>query len=385
MFADLGGGDGGGGRNQDIAKFPKLTCSFGPVNTAEFLGLQVINGGNQAAGFEQGTDFGAEIIAAGEVGLDDAGCFGGQDDMADGDDIAEPAEFELDDGSAPFVKCPQGGFDHGADFRVDAFEEELFTEADAKAFEFGLIRDGDLWQGIFAGVSIARVRTRDGVENGGAIAAGLSKRPHVIEAEAERKGTVAADGAVSGFDAGGATVTGGDANAAPGIGTHGGKDHACTDRGAGSAAGTAGDAGGIPGVANGTVMGVVGGNAKGELVHAKFAGEDGTGGFEFFDYGGVIRRDEAAEDFAPGGGEGALGVIEILDGDGDTLQGSAINGPGKIGVGLFCGGDGGVCGESEKGVELGLQLFGELEALLGELKAGNFFGAQRRRGFKERH
>ena len=59
------------------------------------MSLQVIDGGDEAAGFKEGADLRAEIIATGEVGLEDTGGFGWKDDVADGDDVAEPAKFEL--------------------------------------------------------------------------------------------------------------------------------------------------------------------------------------------------------------------------------------------------------------------------------------------------
>jgi len=85
-------------------------------------------------------------------------------------------------------------------------------------------------------------------------------------------------------------------------------------------------------------------------VHAELAGEDGAGGLEFFDYGGVERGLEAGEDFAAGGGGGGLGVEKILDGDGDALEGAAVEAAGEVGVGGAGGGEGGVFGEGEEGI-----------------------------------
>ncbi len=90
----------------------------------------------------------------------------------------------------------------------------------------------------------------------------------MVEGEAEGHGAEAADASISGLEADDAAEGGGDADGAAGIAAHGHEDHTGCDGRAGSTAGAAGDAIAIPRVAHDAEVGIAGGDAVGEFMHA---------------------------------------------------------------------------------------------------------------------
>ena len=65
--------------------------------------------------------------------------------MADGDNFAQPTEFEFDGRCAPFVEGADGIIDHRPDLGIDAFQQKLGTEADAHSVQLWQIGDVNRW------------------------------------------------------------------------------------------------------------------------------------------------------------------------------------------------------------------------------------------------
>jgi hypothetical protein len=79
-----------------------------------------------------------------------------------------------------------------------------------------------------------------------------------------------------------------------------------------------------PGVAHGAVVRVVGCDAEGELVQVGLAEHHGAAFAEIFHDGGVEIRDVIGEDLRAEGGPDTGRAEQVLVGDGDTVQGSAV-------------------------------------------------------------
>ncbi len=117
-------------------------------------------------------------------------------------------------------------------------------------------------------------------------------------------------------------------------------------------------------------MAVLGGGAHRELVHVGLAEEDGVGGAEFFDDGGVIGWFEVRKHAAAAGGGFTLGAEDVLDGDGDTGEGAeglTLAALVVEGAGL---GDHALGVDVDEGVEPGVEPLDSIETGAGDVFGG---------------
>ena len=141
----------------------------------------------------------------------------------------------------------------------------------------------------------------------------------------------------------------------------------------GAAAGAAGDAVGRFRIAHGAEGRVFVGAAHGEFVAVGFAEDDGAGGFEAGDGGGVVGRDVVLEDFRPAGGRRAAGADGVFDGDGDASHGRERFSRGDQRVDFVGLGVGAVLREGQEGVQLGIAGVDSFVVFSGEFTRRDFF------------
>ena len=167
---------------------------------------------------------------------------------------------------------------------------------------------------------VARVVAAHGLVQQGGVQHGPPERPGRIQAARERDHPVPGGTAVGGLGADDAADRGGLADRAAGVGADGQRRLVGRHRGGGPAGRTARDLVQVPRVAAGTVRGVLGGRAHGELVHVGLAEDDRAGLLESFRDGGVVRRVPALQDAAPARGGHPGGGEDVLDRDRDARQ-----------------------------------------------------------------
>ena len=155
-------------------------------------------------------------------------------------------------------------FEGVEDFGFAVVEEVVGDVADAHG---GLRRnEGDVEDGVGEGGGVAEIAEEDadGVEGLGEVISACPAGFAVADAEG---------GAVAGE----AAESGGDADGAAGVGADGDEGGAFLHAGRGAAGGAAGEQGCIARLDAVAVVGVFSGDAVGELMEVRFAGEDGAG------------------------------------------------------------------------------------------------------------
>ena len=312
-----------------------------------------------------------DSIVAGEV----TGGFARGDDIVRGDAVLGVREGHIDKRCALGFVPLDGVLDGGFDFRVHAFDVEKFLrESDAEAFERG-VEIGEIIGGGFGpACGIAGVVAGDHLEEEGGVFDGEGHGADLIEGGSEGDEAIAGDKAVGGFEADDPAEGGGLADRAAGIGTQATETESGGTGGRRAAGGTAGDALGVPGILGGAEGGIFGRGAHGEFVEVGFAEDDGAGGFEFFDDGGVVGGAEVFEHFGGAGGGAEGGAHVVFDGDGDTgeeAEGLAFGAGGIDGGGFF---EGAIGKDAVVGMQIGIETLDGGEGEAGGLDAGEFSG-----------
>jgi len=397
--AELEGGGGAGGAGDDIAFFEGLVeilLDFGA--NLEGLEVELVGvtcGEGVGAEHDAAFYFGAETLAAaGGVKVDEvfggfgavavvdaivageiAGGFGGGNDVIGGDAILGVRERDIDKGCALGFVPLDGGLDRGFDFRVHAFDvEEFLGESDAEALQRG-VEIGEIIGGGFGPAGgIAGIVAGDDLKEEGGVFDGEGHGADLIEGGGEGDEAVTGDEAIRWLEADDAAEGSGLADRAAGIGTQTAEAEASGTGGCRAAGGTARDTFGVPWIFGGAEGGVFGGGAHGEFIEVGFSEDDGAGGFEFIDDGGVVGGVEVFEHFGGAGGCAEGGAHVVFDGDGDAgeeAEGLALGAGGIDGGGFFegtIGEDAIVC------MQIGIQAIDGGEGEAGGFDAGEFSG-----------
>src|SRR5690606_9204605 len=154
----------------------------------------------------------------------------------------------------------------------------------------------------------------------------------LVEAGGKGDQAVAADASVGGFDADDAGLGGGHADASTGVGAECGGAEICGYGCGGASGGAAGCGVGDARVFDDTEKRGGAERAHREFVEGGFADQDGAGGFEAFDDGGVVGRNEVLEHAAAGGGAQIAHADVVFDRDGNA--GQCAGEAAVVGVGL---------------------------------------------------
>ena len=118
------------------------------------------------------------------------------------------------------------------------------------------------------------------------------------------------------------------------------------------------------------------GVAAGELAHIQLAQEDGPGGFQFGDDGGIPVGDVVGQDGGAAGGGDAPAVQLVFDGHGDAVERPAIVAGGQFPLGGLSGGLGLLPANGDVGMELAVHPVNALQVGVRSLDRGNFPGLQ---------
>ena len=154
-----------------------------------------------------------------------------------------------------------------------------------------------------------------------------------------------------GLDPADAAEVRGQSDAAAGVAAEVERRAACRDDGCCAAAGATGGAFGIERVAGLSVDEVVGFAGEGELRRVGLAHQDRSGGAQAGCDGGVGLGDEVLAAERASGGDHALGVVRVLEGDRRAVQRSELVAAGDGGVGLGGFFAGAIGAELDDGVE----------------------------------
>ena len=279
-------------------------------------------------------------------------------------------QVDLVDGGAEAAQHVDSGLTGGLDLGVAAGPEEVAGEADAQAVDAAAELAGEVFEGLVGGSGVAGVVAGDGVEHEGGVLDGAGERADVVERPGKRDHAAAPDAAVGRLEADDAAEGGGEADRATGVAAERAEGGAGRDRGGAAAGAATGHAGRVPGVGDRAVVRVDAGGAHGELVQVELAHEHGAGVVELAGHEGVFLWDTVAEEVGAGGGGDARRIDDVLECDGDAVEGSAVAAGAKLVVGL-----GGlparqVGGPSDEGVDGGLGRLGASEDGIGESGSG---------------
>ena len=193
--------------------------------------------------------------------------------------------------------------------------------------------------------------------------------PRLVQAGGEGDHAPARDAPVGGLDAGDAAQGCRLADGAAGVGGGGGGAQSGGHRGGGASGGPAWDPAGVPGVLDGAVEAGLVGRAHGELVHVGLAQHHDPGGGEALDHGRVVGGDEVVEHARPAGRAYPIGAEDVLVGDGDAGERSALA-PAKRGIRPFGRGQGRFGGDGNEAVQPWVQALDPCEEVAGQLQAG---------------
>src|SRR5882724_9076933 len=344
LFAEFEGGDGGGRRDDGVDLGESVAEILGDEG-ADLLAFEVVGvvvaGGEDvgtkddapfhfgaetgAASFavhaEESWIVGAEAVADAVIAGEIRRGFGGGDDVVGGNGVVGVGHANVDEFAAQGFENGDAGFDFGADAGVHAFGEVVFGNADAETFDglrdFGCVVR-DLRRG---GSGVASVAAGNCLEDGGDIVNIGGEGTDTIERRREGNEAVAGDAAVAAHHGGNAAEGAGLADGAAGVRAERSDGEARGDDGRRTTAGAAGDAVERNGIFDRAVGGVFVGAAHGEFVAIGFAEEDGAGGFEAFDGGGVVGGEMIFENFGAASGADAAGGEDVFDGDGNSGEG----------------------------------------------------------------
>ena len=167
--------------------------------------------------------------------------------------------------------------DGGVRFRHAALAEVAASDRDAEAVD-ALAELGQSRERRLAGLRrIARVGTRERVEDERQVAGRAGEGADMVEAGAERVGTGARQPAIGRLEAEQAAERRGNPHRAVGVGTERDRHHAGGDRGSRAAGRAARHVARIVRVERGAVMDVLAGEVIGVLAHVEAAEEEAAG------------------------------------------------------------------------------------------------------------
>jgi len=170
---------------------------------------------------------------------------------------------------------------------------------------------------------LSRVVTRDGLQDQRRVAHRSSHRSDVIERPGERHDAARTGSAVRGFEADNPAKGGGFTNRTAGIRAERGIAQAGGDCCRRTAGGAARNPVGCVRVDDRAVKTRDRGCPEGKLMHVQFAEKHRSGFFELAHHGGVFGRNSVLEDRAACRRAHAGRVNQILERDGDAVQGAA--------------------------------------------------------------
>ena len=284
------------------------------------LCIYVIRGGDEAALIEQRKNICSKCGTVGQMRLHQRRSLGKQNHAANGVERGNirHAHF-LDAGTQS-----RGGLHAFAislkHLRRDAIEEEVFRNADAHSFKPFRARGRIVGDRLVAGAVIPGIESGQCIEHEARVLDRASERAHMIQAEPERKGAISAHAAICRLKPDCATKRRGDSNGAASVAAHCHEAHACGDRGTGTAGRAPWHALGIERIPHRTIVGIVGCDAIGELMHAGLANHDGSGKLQLLSDGAVVFRHKIAIEERTRCGANSLRVKKILEGDWNAIE-----------------------------------------------------------------
>ena len=256
-------------------------------------------------------------------------------------------DLDLLDRSARIAQNGAGGVHAGANAgRGRVVVPERCDEPETEAAEAGRRRiDG---------------RSREPAQKSRGIRAAARDRPGVIERPGEHRDARERHQAVRRLQPHRAAIGGGDADRAPGIGPHGRVTEAGGDGCSRAAAGAARGAAGVPRIVGLPHPGID--RAVSEFEQIGLGDQHRARRAQVRDHGGIARRGRGEDGVGAEARDRACDVHQILDADGDAVQGAAIAAGRELFLGPRGVGAGGFSKSAHDGVELAVVAVDPLEA-----------------------
>ena len=253
----------------------------------------------------------------------------GADDRAEG----RPGVAEIGQGDVPHLGAEptqrrDGVVEQLPHAGLNALVQVPPRDADTELLDAALKAGGVERNGAPRRGRVLGIVAGDDVESGGGPFHRPRERAGVVEAPGEGKDAAPAHPSIGGLDADTRGEGGGDADRTSGVAAHGGEADAGGNGCPRTAAGKPGDAVKVPGVAGPAVAGA--GEIDGELGEVRLAEDDRAGVEQALDGEGMLRG-HVIEAGGRGAGGGRAGdVVEVLDRDGEAVQGAAVDAAGDL-------------------------------------------------------